>query len=45
VPGHLQQKLDLKTLLNHVIDGKKLSDEYIAEVIDTINALRKDQHE
>jgi hypothetical protein len=40
---YLQQMLDLKVLLDHVFDGEKLSDEHVAGVINTINALRKGQ--
>jgi hypothetical protein len=40
---YLQQMLDLKILLDHVFEGEKLTDEHVAGVIKTINALQKGQ--
>ncbi|BBX96711.1 anti-sigma factor [Mycobacterium lacus] len=40
---YLEQMLDLKILLNHVVDGEKLSEEHIAGVISAINTLRRGQ--
>ena len=40
---YLQQMLDLKILLDHVFEGEKLSDEHVAGVIKTINALQTGQ--
>ncbi|OBJ52413.1 hypothetical protein [Mycobacterium sp. 1423905.2] len=40
---YLQQMLDLKVLLNHVFDGEKLSDDHIAGVLNTVNAMKNEQ--
>jgi hypothetical protein len=37
---YLQQMLDLKVLLNHVFVGDRLSDEQIAEVVNSIDNLK-----